>query len=231
LELEAAALGGDVIYAAFSRPGSGERFGVGKHTFVRYAHDRGGRPCRFRLSRHDRSGWVNLAGADLKFSTRDLEEYAAWRFASPEVPASLLFPRPAARPLPARAKDWLGRHSLADLPGSALLLDGFARHESRDPGNPPAYAGLRATPARLLVPLPAGGVVRLRAWAPEGGLVVGQRVNGRSHDDLAVAPGWSEITLPTSGRPWRTGWNVLELSGTADLQRLALDWIDVARQP
>jgi hypothetical protein len=145
---------------------------------------------------------------------------------------SLLFPRAECRPLPDREADWAGRHSLADSPGSALLIDGFARTRSRDPGNPPAYAGLRATPARLLVPVPAGGVVRLRAWAPKGGLTLVGRLNGRSRHDFSFVEGWSEITLPTSESGWRAGWNILELAGDADrAKRLALDWIEVAPAP
>jgi hypothetical protein len=82
------------------------------------------------------------------------------------------------------------------------------------------------------VPVPAGGVVRLRAWAPEGGLLLAGRLNGRSRLDLAFAPGWSELTLPTSTRGWRAGWNILELTGDAEAApRLALDWIEVVAGP
>jgi hypothetical protein len=234
VDLEAAALGGDVLYAAFSRPGGCERFGVGKHTFGRYAIELGGDHCRFRLAPQVRPGWVGVAGAEgaLKFSTRDIDEYARWRFSRPTAPASLLFPRARCRQLPDREERWAGRHSLADPPGSELLLDGFARTLSHDPGNPPAYAALRATPARLLVPVLPGGQVRLRAWAPEGGLLVVGRLNGRSREALAFAAGWSEITLPSSERGWRQGWNVLELAAdTEAARRLALDWIEVAPRP
>jgi hypothetical protein len=228
VDLEAASLGGDVVYAAFARPGTSERFAVGKHTFARYALEWGGRGCRFRLSPNERQGWVTVAGRALTFSTRDLDEYAAWRFSQPAPPVSLLFPRRPARPLSARPEDWRGRHPLAEAPGRDLLLDGYTRLRSSDPGNPPAYASLRTVPARLLVPVPEGGSVRLRAWAPEGGLVLAQRVNGRRQGDLAFAPGWAELTLPTSARPWLQGWNVLELTGdAASATGLAIDWIDI----
>jgi hypothetical protein len=172
---------------------------------------------------------VRVASADLAFWTRDLDGFAKWRFAHVRAPASLLFPRTACRPLPDREGEWAGRHSFADSPGSALLLDGFARMESRADGNPAAYAGMRSVPGRLLVPVPAGGTVRVRAWAPDGGLRLAARLNGRSRQDLDFAGGWSEVVLPTSTRGWRTGWNVLELPGEANGERrLALDWIEVA---
>src|SRR5262245_5335292 len=37
VDLEDAALGGDVVYEAFARPGTSARFAIGKHTFARYA--------------------------------------------------------------------------------------------------------------------------------------------------------------------------------------------------
>lgn len=230
LDLETAALGGDVLYQAFAGPGASERFAVGKHTFVRYAAERGGRDCAFRLSNTEREGWVTIAGSTLTFSVRDVEEYVRWRFARPSLPSSPLFRRTPAPPLPLDPAGWLGRHVLAERTGQALLLDGFARLESNDPGNPRVYAGVRSQRPRLLVPRLPESAARIRTWSPEGGLELTLRVNGRPDGRLNVPPGWSEVRLPMPSDRWRTGWNVVELAGDAQsLPHLALDWLDLRR--
>jgi hypothetical protein len=229
VDLEAAALEGDVLYQAFARPGTTRRFAVGKHTFVRYAADREGPACQFRLSPLERDGWITTAGSSLEFSVRDVDRYVRWRFAHVAVPSSWLFPRPAEPAPPIDVTAWAGRHVLASGRGSALSLDGFARTVSSDPGNPPAFMSPVATHPRLLVPRPGASGVQLRTWAPDATIWLTLRVNGRPAGGVQIPPGWSEVSLPTPSEAWSAGWNVLELSGGATLPRLALDWLEVKR--
>jgi hypothetical protein len=231
VDVERAALGGDVLYSAFGRPGGTERFAVGKHTFVRYAAERGGRDCAFRLATEEKDGWVTVAGSALTFSVRDVEEYVRWRFGQPPVPSSPLFRRSPPSPLPFDPARWAGRHALGECRGAALLLDGFAPLESRDPGNPPVYAGVRSERPRLLVPQIPGHAAWIRAWSPEGGIDLRLRTNGQADGQLRVPPGWSAVSLPTHSGRWRAGWNVVELGGDANsLPRLALDWLELRRE-
>jgi len=230
VDVETAALGGDVLYSAFGRPSSSARFAVGKHTFVRYAVERGGRDCAFRLSTEEREGWVTVAGSALTFSVRDVEEYVRWRFGQPAVPSSPLFPRPPQSPLPLDPASWVGRHILGERRGAALLLGGFSPLESSDPGNPPVYASVRSERPRLLVPQIPGHAAWIRAWSPEGGIELTLQANGHADGRLRLPPGWSAVSLPTHSARWRAGWNVVELGGdAASLPHLALDWLELRR--
>lgn len=222
---DASLLAGDAIYGAFRRPGEAGRLAVSKHSFVRYALERGGSGCAFRLSPTDREGWIPVAGGPVTLSVRDVDLYVRWRFSTPPVPCSWLFVRSQPQLLSPDARAWTTRMTLSAAPGSALLLDGLARYESRDVGNPGEYVGLSAPRARLLVPS-IGDRIRLRTWAPEGGLALRVQVNANPAPDLSAPPGWAEVGLPTDGPPWRRGWSILELSSPAGAASpLAIDWI------
>ncbi len=95
LSYEAAALGADPVYEALGRPPGDGRFAVGKHTFVRYAADLGGRDCVVGLSAVPPPGAVRLAGDATTVWTADPERYARWRHLRVPAPSSVLFPRPA----------------------------------------------------------------------------------------------------------------------------------------
>jgi hypothetical protein len=221
LDYEAACLAGDVVYDAFARPSQGDRFGVGKHTFVRYALELGGPgpACAFRLAPVPAPGWITVAEGDLVFAARDLDRLAEWRFRPVEAPSSILFPAGPRWPPPT---EWRGQFAVAEEPGAGLVLHGFRRQQPMEPGNPPSYVSLARPVGRLLLP---GGGVALRTWAPAGGLSLQTRVNGEPWSDVGVAPGWSVTTIPGDARPWRTGWNVLELTAPATAPRLAIESI------
>jgi hypothetical protein len=221
LHYEAASLAGDVVYAGFARPSQGDRFGVGKHTFVRYALELGGPgpTCAFRLAPAPAPGWITIAQGDAVLSTRDPDRLAAWRFRPVDVPASPLFPAGPQRPPPVT---WRGRFAVAEEPGAGLVLDGFRRQWATDPGNPTSYLTLAGRAGRLLLP---GGSPTLRTWAGAGGLALATNVNGTPWIQIAVDPGWSVTTLVARDGPWRAGWNVLEVTAPAGAPPLAIEWI------
>lgn len=222
LDYEAASLAGDVVYDAFARPSQRHRFGVGKHTFVRYALELGGPSplCVFRLAPAPAPGWITVAHGDAVLATRDPDRLAAWRFRRVEPPSSPLF-----RPEPARAPpaEWSGRFGVAEEPGAGLLLDGFRRERAATDGKPESYVTLAEAAGRLLLP---GRTATLRTWAPEGGLALGARVNGVPWRDVSVAPGWSDTILAPEGSPWRPGWNVVEVALDGG-RPLAVEWIEI----
>jgi hypothetical protein len=80
MSYEAAALGADPLYTAFERPPGSVGFAVGKHTFVRYALDLGGRDCV-----------VGLSPAGLW--TDDRKRLELWRLHRTPAPSSFLFPQ------------------------------------------------------------------------------------------------------------------------------------------
>jgi hypothetical protein len=187
---EQAALAGDVVYQAFSWPGHGGRFAVGKHTFVRYALDRDLSGCNLRLSPVEREGWIPVAGAEVVLSVRDVDRYARWRFLVPEVPSSWLFPRASEPPPSADPARWNGRFVLDQAPGDALRLGD----------------------ARVLVPLAATTTLDVETWAPDPGGALEALVNGRPAGAVLVPAGRGRARFDGSRAPWRPGWNVLELT-------------------
>jgi len=197
---EEASLAGDVVYRAFAPTGQAERFAVGKHTFVRYALQRGGRDCALRLSPARDDGWIPLAGTDVTLATSDVDAYAGWRLRQPPVPTSLLFPGPARVALPALAEAWPAAIDLGGPPGSALVIEDF---DPRDTTRPRA---------RLLLPLsygmPPGPWLRVRGPHPAVRLEV--RVNGHAPTAMDVSPESSLVNL-SDAVGWWTGWNILEV--------------------
>jgi hypothetical protein len=199
---EEASLAGDVVYRAFAPTGQAERFAVGKHTFVRYALERGGKDCLLRLSPARDDGWIAVAGSDVTLATRDIDAYAGWRLRQPPVPTSRLFPRPGPLPLPVLAQAWPATIDLVRPPGSALVIEDFDPRDATSPR------------ARLLLPLssgtPAGPWLRLRVPHPAVRLEVG--VNG--HTPAAVdVPRDTPLVHLGDAAGWRKGWNVLEVRG------------------
>jgi len=197
---EEASLAGDVVYRAFAPTGQAERFAVGKHTFVRYALQRGGEDCVLRLSQARDDGWIPVAGKGVTLATRDVDAYAGWRLRQPPVPASPLFPGPAPVPLPLLAHAWPAALDLGRPPGSALVIEGFDPRDATSPR------------ARLLLPLsygmPPGPWLRLRAPHPAVRLEL--RVNGHAPTTLDVPPEAASVNL-SDAVGWSTGWNILEV--------------------
>jgi hypothetical protein len=223
IDVATASLGGDVVYAAFAPPGAGPRFGIGKHTFARYAAALGTDDrCVLRLGRVVPEGWIPLASRHeepaLTLSTRDLDAYVQWRFRTPPMPGSFLFPAPVPAPIPLDAAAWTGRLPFAH--GEALLVDGF-RPE------PPGRVGVRGWPLRLLVSVVSGDAPRWRTWAPEGGHTLSVRVNDAPSGEIQVAPGWSEGTLAPSGVRWRQGWSLVALTSSRPDAPLTIEWLEM----
>jgi hypothetical protein len=197
LGYEEASLAGDVVYDAFARTGQAERFAVGKHTFIRYALERGGTECLFRLSPSLPEGWTAVAGDRVVLAARDPDAYARWRLRRPPVPASPLFPQPA-RPVVRVVPDaWPRTIALGRPPGSALLIEDFDPRNAADPR------------ARLLVPVPSGAGVRLAVRAPHPAFRLEARVNGGAVVETDLAADAPEADLGDAG--WRRGWNVVEV--------------------
>lgn len=199
LGYEEASLAGDVVYRAFAPTGQGERFAVGKHTFVRYALERGGRECLFRLSRSAEDGWIPVAGDGAVLAVRDPDAYAQWRLRQPPVPSSPLFPSPPRKTLSPAPEAWPAAIALGAAPGSALVIEDF---DPRD----------RTAPrARLLLPMPAVPATgaRLALHVPHPAVRLETMMNGRPGAAIDVPVDAPEANLPESG--WRRGWNVLEM--------------------
>jgi len=198
LSYEDASLAGDVVYDAFAPTGQAQRFAVGKHTFIRYALERGGGDCLFRLSPESGDGWIPVAGDAVMLSTRDPDAYARWRLRQPPVPRSLLFPQPSRPQLRIAPDAWPHTIALDRLPGSVLLIEDF---DPRDAAAPRA---------RLLVPVTAAaGRVRLGVRGPHPAARLQLRVNGGAAQDAELPEGAPEVELPAAG--WRRGWNVVEV--------------------
>jgi hypothetical protein len=184
---EEAALGGGVVYEAFSPPGRSDRLAVGKHTFVRYALDLGGPECHFRLSRIPREGWIPVAGSEVTLSTRDVERFAKCRLEVPAVPTSPLFHRAPPAREPVDPGGWTGRLVLAEAPAAALALG----------------------EGRVLVPVAGRTQLDLETWAPESGALE-PRVNGIATVALAFDAGDGRARVSVKDPPWRPGWNILD---------------------
>ena len=198
LGYEQASLAGDVVYDAFARTGQAERFAIGKHTFVRYALERGGTDCLFRLSPTSADGSIPVAGKGVALSTRDPDAYARWRLRQPPVPWSPLFPQPARPQLRVAPDAWPRTIALGHLPGSALLIEDFDPRDAVAPR------------ARLLVPVPAAARgVRLAVHVPHPAARLEVRLNGSTLIEADVAADAREVDLRQAG--WRRGWNVLEV--------------------
>jgi hypothetical protein len=199
LGYEEASLAADAIYDAFARTGQAERFAVGKHTFVRYALERGGNDCLFRLSPASADGWIPVAGDGVVLAARDPDVYARWRLRQPPVPWSPLFPQPARPPLRAVPDAWPRTIALDRLPGSALVIEDF---DPRDEVSPRA---------RLLVPIRsrAADGVRLGLRIPHRAVRLEVRTNGVPTREIDVPADASTVDLPAG--PWKAGWNVLEV--------------------
>lgn len=200
LSYEEASLAGDVVYRAFAPTGQTERFAVGKHTFVRYALELGGKDCVLRLSPGRNDEWIPVAGREVTVATRDPDAYAGWRLRQPLVPTSPLFPRPRPGPLPALAHAWPATIDLGRTPGAVLVVEDFDPRDTTSPR------------ARLLLPLsygmPPGPWLRVRTPHPAVRLEV--RVNGHTTTTIDVPTEASLVDLsPAVG--WRTGWNILEV--------------------
>jgi len=219
MDYEEAALGAGAVYRAFDEPGRGRRFEVGRHTFVRYALDVDARPCRFRLARTRRQGWVTVAEGPPSISVRDLDTYVRWRFFRPPLPTSPLFPRTGAAPLPAAPAAWTGRIRLDGEPGRSLLLEGF------EGGPAGAQTGGKA---RLLVPVLARGPGAIVLGAKEARRLRVRINDDAGHDLDAEADG--RVRLPISAGAWQVGWNVLELVPAAP-GPITLEWIDLPPVP
>jgi hypothetical protein len=200
LGYEDASLAADVVYDAFARTGQAERFAVGKHTFVRYALDRGGPGCVLRLAAAAGAGWIAVAGDEVTLQTRDPDAYARWRLRPVRAPSAALFPRSPSLELPITADAWPETIGLGKPPGSALVIEDFDPRNTTEPR------------ARLLVPRPAqgGAGTRLRVRAPHPAVGLDARVNGGGPATIDVPPDATVVDLSTVPG-WRSGWNVLEL--------------------
>ena len=206
LDYQQASLGADAVYDAFDTPATGERFSVGKQTFVRYAMDLGGTSCVIGLSLSTPAGAVTVAATpNAQLWTREIARFVWWRFHDVPVPSSPLFRRDASPTLPIDPAEWVGRFTMDNSHGRALLLD---HHYTR---------------ARLLIPI---------AHPDDAAVQVGVRT---TNDQLSVtingvpAP-MAQVGSDTGGTPltgpWRSGWNIVEVTGAAPLD---VTWIMTAR--
>lgn len=206
LDYQAASLGADSVYDAFDRPATSARFSVGKHTFVRYAMDLGGKTCVIGLSPSTPDGAVTVA-ADPRASlwTTDIDRFVWWRFHEVPVPASTLFPRPAAPTLPVAIEEWSARVDIESPRGRALLLE---------------HRGDRA---RLLVPVadPDNSTVALGVRAVDEWLSV--TINNVPAPAAHVR---SEREGTSLIGAWRRGWNIVEVTGGPGLE---LTWLTATR--
>ncbi|MGH9383210.1 MAG: hypothetical protein ACRD2N_02810 [Vicinamibacterales bacterium] len=202
LDYEAALLAAAPIYSAFDTPAWGERFGVSKHTFVRYGLELGGRDCVVGLSRTVPAGAVALVDGLATVWTIDPTRYARWRFAQVPLPSSTLFPRESRVSRSADAATWPDRLVLSEVPARWLLLDGFSRQSAHT---------TFTSRARMLVPLTDVEPRRVRLFvvAPRP-VRVRALINGRPASDLAVDAGAHDVVVEG---PWQDGWNVLDVDG------------------
>jgi hypothetical protein len=168
-----------------------------------------------------------VAGDEVTLSVRDVDGYVAWRFRTPPVPSSPLFPRRQLAPLSAEARDWAGRVALGEGRGTALVLAGFRPDTTTEGPTTRPIVSMTGGPGRLLVPVVDATHLRLRSWAPAPGLELQTRVNGRDAPLVRFEAGWSETVMPADSSPWREGWNVLELWSPSATGSVAVDWLAV----
>lgn len=206
LSYEEACLAADVVYDAFAPPGlHASRFAVGKHTFVRYGLDLGGRDCAFRLARDAPDGFWRVAGDGVALFVRDTDVYARWRLRVPTLASSRLFPRGQPDVLPERPGQWPIRVDLGAAPGEALWVERFA-------------ADRRV--ARLLVPADGRGAARL-------GLEHGSLVSALVDGALArLQPAGDAIAVDSER--WGAGFHLLELRAAAGPVPV-LSWLERPR--
>jgi hypothetical protein len=217
LSYEAAALAADPVEEVFDQPVGGVRFAVGKHTFVRYALDLGGKDCVVGLSPTVPLGATPLVDGPATWWITDADRYARWRLHHVPVPSSVLFPRPPRHAYPTDAAAWSGRVPVTQEPGRSLLLTGF------DDGDG-AWGVTVSDRARLLVPVadPRANHVRLGLRAP-GAVRIHVRVNGTPAPELVLEPERDGVDVRAS---WRAGWNLLELDTPVPV---GLAWLEVHR--
>jgi hypothetical protein len=206
LDYQQASLGAEAVYDAFDTPATGERFSIGKHTFVRYAMDLGGGSCVIGLSPSTPDGAVTVAAtSQSSLWTRDIARFVWWRFHDVPVPSSPLFRRDASPTLPIDPAEWVGRFTMDNSHGRALLLD---YHNTR---------------ARLLVPItdPDDAAVLVGVRTTTDRLSV--TINGVPATDAQV--GSESDGTPLTGL-WRRGWNIVEVTGAKPLD---VTWITPGR--
>jgi hypothetical protein len=202
LDYQQASLGADTVYDAFDQPATGERFAVGQHTWVRYAMDLGGTSCVIGLSPSTPDGAVTVAAhSQAQLWTTDINRFVWWRFHDVPVPSSPLFRRDASPALPIDPAEWVGRFTMDNSHGRALLLD---HHGTR---------------ARLLVPItdPDDAAVQVGVRTTNDQLSV--TINGVP---APLAEVGSETVGTTLTGRWRRGWNIVEVTGAAPLD---VTWI------
>jgi len=212
LDYQAAVRGADVVYNAFDRPATGERFSVGAHTFVRYAMDLGGTRCVIGLSPSTPDRAVTIAAdPQAHLWTTDIDRFVWWRFHDVAVPSSPLFRlfhvvrRGASPALPTDPVEWSGQIAMDSSQGRALLVE-HQTHSVRllvpvvDPDDATVLVGVRTTNDQLSI-----------------------TINGAPAPDAQVG---SESEGTSLTGPWRRGWNIVEVTGSAPLD---LIWITLAR--
>lgn len=124
LTYKEAVIAADTVYDGFDRPATGERFSVGRHTFVRYAMDLGDGPCVIGLSPVTPDNAVTIAVNTFgHLWTTDIDRFVWWRFHGVPVPASPLFRRQPWPGLPTDAGEWPGRVMFDTPEGRALLIE------------------------------------------------------------------------------------------------------------
>lgn len=207
LTYEAASLAADPVYQAFDWPATGDRFGVGKHTFVRYAMDLGGADCVVGLSPATPPGAVTIAESDAMLWTTDPDRYARWRFLPMRTRSSILFPSEPKRAYSADPAAWTRRLIVNEAPARALLISGFDMS-----GEASAASGvLIRGRARLLVPVSGDGPLTVTLGLQSASAArLEVTVNGVVAPAIDLGVGHNARTLEGN---WRRGWNVLELRG------------------
>lgn len=212
-DYESAALAADPIYEALLRPNRGDRFAVGKHTFVRYAMELGGHDCVLGLSRTVPPEAIPLVDGSASFAwTTNPDRFARWRLHTVPIPTSAIFPRPARPIFRVDANAWTERIHVAGDPARQLLITGFGA----DSGGEVPLEAL----ARLLAPVPRStNEVWLGLRAPQA-VRVEVLVNGERASDLLLEPGRQDTEVRAR---WRHGWNIVELRGA---EGVGLEWLE-----
>lgn len=203
LDYEAAALAAEPVYEVLTSPSAEPRFGLSKHTFVRYGLDLGGRDCVLGLSRVAPLDAQVLFDDGVALWTRDLNRFVRWRFAPMTLPSSRLFPRLSFAGADADATRWPPSIDLTQAPGSWLRI------------------GAGGPDLRLLVPVGAqgDGEVAVRfSRRPES--VAEVTVNGRRGE---VQPDPLSPTRLRIRGAMHAGWSLLELRGGGSLSPLGIE--------
>jgi len=214
LPYEVAAMRLSGLYDALDWPATGRRFGVGKHTFVRYGVELGGADCVLGLSMTAPPGAIVLVEGPPALWTTDPNRYAGWRLrAQMPMPSSSIFPRlrvdPPAGSDPAT---WPRRVRVVESAGRSLLISGFGSGEGET-------VEVRES-ARLLVPLAGNhSSIGLRIHSARE-TMIRVVINGIPAPDVRIEPEVAEVMVAGA---WRTGWNVLEMGGAAGTR---LEWVD-----